>query len=114
MRKHGHMFVGVIFFVLVILAFDHFNIMPPYWILPLYFFITIMGSRMPDWIEPSSRGGYRHRGFFHSRVMLVCLLVVGVVSYFYAQDPWYHAPFFFVLGYISHLLADSTSKMGLP
>ena len=114
MRKHGHMFVGIVFFVLVILTFDQFGIMIPYWILPVYLFFTIMGSRMPDWIEPSSRGGYKHRGFFHSRVMLVCLMVAIVISYVYAQDPWYYFPFFFIQGYISHLLADSMSKMGLP
>ena len=114
MRKHGHVFIGVIFFILAILVFNHFNVGFQYWILPIYLFFTITGSRMPDWIEPSSRGGYRHRGLFHSRVMLFCLLVGIMVSYLYARDPWFYSPLFFILGYISHLLADSTSKMGLP
>nr|WP_321352690.1 metal-dependent hydrolase [uncultured Methanoregula sp.] len=76
-------------------------------------FLAISGATIPDLLEPARH--WTHRGFFHSRRMLsftgwLFLATAGIglflpLSYYISS---------FLTGYISHLLADSTTKSGLP
>jgi len=88
----------------------------------IYFmFPMIITTFLPDILEPPV--DYAHRGFFHSKGMLRFLtiyvlmgslivlsisFVLGFVFHFF-----YYA-FFGAFGYISHLLGDATTSMGLP
>jgi membrane-bound metal-dependent hydrolase YbcI (DUF457 family) len=75
--------------------------------------MLFIGAIIPDIIEPPIN--YKHRKFFHSRYVLN-LFAIGtgisfIITLFWFPFSWI---FYFALGYLSHLLADSTSKMGLP
>lgn len=72
-----------------------------------------IGGVLPDWIEPAHH--YTHRKFFHSKRLLkwlyYSLIPLLILSYFWNDGFWL---FFTIVGYISHLLADSTTTRGLP
>ena len=83
-------------------------------------FAVITGSLMPDILEaPTS---WRHRGIFHSKRALKCMVGVFVITAAIGVLPSPLLPHAsvtygvscFALGYLFHLLADSTTKRGLP
>ena len=85
------------------------------WFDYIYYLVPmVLVSSLPDVIEPAKH--YTHRKFFHSKRVLVFLSKYVLPSFFilgiFWRDSFYL--FFGVLGYIVHLLADSTTKMGLP
>ena len=75
----------------------------------IYAFIAaISGSIIPDILEPPTN--WAHRGLFHSKRILK---ITGTVFLLTALMKLYIVSSFF-LGYASHLLADATTKAGLP
>jgi len=72
-----------------------------------------LGSVAPDILEPARLWNHRHT--FHSRRTLKVILWVFAIT---ALIGVFSALFFYVsaffLGYLLHLLADSTTKAGLP
>ena len=79
-----------------------------------YLIGMFVGAVIPDILDPPT--DYTHRKFFHSKRVLKFLstwglgitFILGLVSYGFF---WI---FFGNIGYISHLLLDSTTPMGLP
>jgi len=78
-----------------------------------------MGSLAPDCFEPASY--WTHRGFFHSQKLLKILFIaVAIIGFleiiFYSIFKLQFFVFIgsFLVGYILHLLLDSTTKMSLP
>jgi len=80
-----------------------------YYLFPMY--IT---SILPDILEPAT--DYRHRKFFHSKRVLKFLYkyVLGITFLLALIFNFFFYIFFGTLGYILHLLLDSTTPMGLP
>jgi inner membrane protein len=86
--------------------------------IPIILLLTIIGSALPDIIEPS-RNKF-HRKFFHSVLMLTIIFVFLIMTYKEHimsgnfDNPILACYFFVGCGYASHLLVDSTSRNGLP
>jgi membrane-bound metal-dependent hydrolase YbcI (DUF457 family) len=76
-------------------------------------FLTVLGSVIPDKLEPATH--WRHRGKFHSKKTLrlaeKILAITAIIALF---TPIFYYISRFFLGYVFHLLADSTTKVGLP
>ena len=79
----------------------------------IFTFGALVRSVFPDILEPAT--SYMHRSFFHSQpILLICIVFLIV---FVGMSQFYPVLFFvafFVWGYLSHLLADATTPMGLP
>ncbi|MBW2972622.1 metal-dependent hydrolase [Candidatus Woesearchaeota archaeon] len=83
----------------------------------LFAFIILIGAAFPDIDHPKSRLGqmawplswfFEHRGFFHSFIataLLTCLLFLVSGSMLYSIA--------FLLGYASHIFADSLTTSGI-
>jgi membrane-bound metal-dependent hydrolase YbcI (DUF457 family) len=110
MRRDEHLGVTFILAIPIAAIFYLFGIIDYIYLIIPMFFTTML----PDILEPANH--YTHRKFFHSKRVLMFLskfciipfLILGFFSHFFFYI------LFGVLGYISHLLADSTTKMGLP
>ena len=118
MDRKGHLFIGIVAF----LAFQ--------WLLgsagaaardpwPVGIICTLAGSVFPDAIEPAYSS--RHRGIFHSRgtlmlasALFIALGLASAVSLPGGKIPLAYPASCFLLGYLSHLLADATTPAGLP
>lgn len=86
-------------------------------ILPVALVSSIIGSVLPDIIEPPRNR--RHRKFFHSLVFLVLLLVFLHNTYSLLltgglADEVTFGLFFAGAGYASHLVLDAFTPSGLP
>ena len=84
-----------------------------------YAFALVIGSILPDIFEPAYH--YTHRNFFHSKRMLKYALLTIIalpIGFLLSRINLSSGLFFFIgylaLGYVLHLLADSTTPMGLP
>jgi Predicted membrane-bound metal-dependent hydrolase (DUF457). len=76
-------------------------------------FAAALGSVLPDQIEPATH--WTHRAKFHSKKALkFTIQIFGITAFIglFSSIFFYIASFF--LGYLLHLLVDSTTKMGLP
>jgi membrane-bound metal-dependent hydrolase YbcI (DUF457 family) len=80
---------------------------------------VVLGSILPDFLEPSTN--WMHRGKYHSKRALkfngkifAITALIGLLSYFFYIFSVSYILSNFFLGYTSHLLADSTTTMGLP
>ena len=78
----------------------------------LFVGLTILGSFSPDLIEPSH--DENNRKFFHSVVLLGILVILLIWLNFGVQSMQIYLSSGFIIGYISHLLLDATSNIGLP
>jgi hypothetical protein len=121
MNRGEHIFIGiVIFFVYNFLNNSIINgILQPIfsisvtgnWLIGVI--LAVMGSVVPDFIEPASH--WTHRGVFHSKKMLqystLFFLITGMIGLFSVIFYYFSC---LALGYMFHLIADSTTKMGLP
>jgi membrane-bound metal-dependent hydrolase YbcI (DUF457 family) len=98
---------GIAIGIAILIYFIYSN-----WIQPSILMLFI-GAIIPDIIEPPI--DYKHRNFFHSKYLLNFVAIGTSVSFIIAIL-WFPFSwvFYFCLGYLSHLLADSTTKMGLP
>jgi len=77
---------------------------------------TVFGAMLPDLIERPT--GPDHRKFFHSWFMLSMFFIASFVTCFvlipsYNTSIFPYPIFAFLLGYLSHLLLDATTKKGL-
>ena len=115
-RRELHLVIGLFIAILFSYLFSLFyggemNV----GILSVWIIASIIGSVLPDIIEPGGRGKWNHRKFFHSKKLLKIIGILLILTFSLIILQWYPANslFFFFLGYASHLLADSTSKMDL-
>lgn len=119
MRKGAHLIIGVLAFLgyayLLGLLRETTNVL-----FLLGLFAVVTGSIMPDILEaPTS---WRHRGIFHSKQALKCMVgtfgitaAIGLLpSPLIPHASIVYGLSCFALGYLFHLLADSTTKRGLP
>ena len=115
MNNDEHIFIGllisVITGILISRSITGFNLV--YILIHIGF--GIGGAILPDVIEPPSSAW--HRRFFHSKLLLSILLILGllVVSYAHtSSNSFLGAISGIIVGYTSHLVADATTSMGLP
>jgi len=74
---------------------------------------SILGSILPDFIEPST--DFKHRGFAHSkRVLRKFTLFLLLISLAAVILPLFLTISSALLGYSLHLVADSTTTVGIP
>lgn len=110
MNRDAHIGIAILLailfsFILVKLGLENFM----YYLFPMYF-----TSILPDVLEPAT--DYTHRQFFHSKRVLKFLLnyALTITFIFALIFHWGFYIFFGIVGYILHLLLDSTTSMGLP
>ena len=100
------LFIAGIFFYLI-KQFDFFveNI---HYTIPIF-----IGVVFPDILEPPIH--WTHRKKFHSKrcLKIISLFLIGLASMSLIFN-WFIYIFFFIVGYIIHLLGDSTTPVGLP
>ncbi len=110
MRKDEHIGLTILLAIPITTLFYFIGLIEYlYFILPM--FLTTM---LPDILEPATN--YKHRGFFHSKTTLKFLSVYCLAPLFilgFAFNFLFYL-FFGIIGYISHLLGDWTTPMGLP
>ena len=77
-------------------------------------FSSFFGGTLPDILDPPFTS--RHRFFAHSKLLLYILVIIWAVTLFILltnRNLWIWLVYFFLLGYISHLLLDSLTPAGL-
>jgi membrane-bound metal-dependent hydrolase YbcI (DUF457 family) len=118
MNRQAHLVIGIILFVVYGYLAGSFHGPSGE---PLAFGIVAVaaGSLFPDLLEPATSA--RHRGIFHSRRALKSVTVIFLLTaipVLFAPDisrfPLVFSASCFFLGYSAHLLADSTTRAGLP
>lgn len=129
MRRDSHVFIGLVgtFFIAFLLAALQSFSLDIFIIFGLGIEViiaiaiaSIIGSMLPDVIEPSLH--WTHRKEFHSNnarhimgVLSLFLFVAMFLQVIFGLGVNYSfAIFAFVFSYFLHLVADSTTKMGLP
>jgi membrane-bound metal-dependent hydrolase YbcI (DUF457 family) len=119
MRKGVHLIIGVMaFFVYAYLINGIHVITAGFFILGL--FAVAASSAMPDILEAPTSS--RHRRIFHSKRALKCTAImfgITVAIELLSSLPTLSKALTFgfscfALGYFFHLLADSTTRRGLP
>ncbi|MFA4877491.1 MAG: metal-dependent hydrolase [Methanoregula sp.] len=118
MNRKAHLVIGALLFLSYVYVTGFFHGTS----LELFVFGIVavaLGSLFPDIIEPAT--GSHHRGICHSRRVLKFLLILFLLSalavLFAKSSPRYPLVFSascFFLGYASHLIADATTRAGLP
>jgi len=111
---HTHVLIGIVVFMIFKDFFSGGNEI-------IFFIMVLLGSVLPDIDERRSRinrwsGIFgiiiaffaKHRGFFHSLLFYIILLIV--ISIYWSN---YYAWGLF-LGYFAHLLGDGITRMGVP
>jgi inner membrane protein len=112
MLFHTHIMFGVVSFILLSPLFSGGNEV-------LFLVFVLLGSVLPDIDDGHSKikkasgviGSiisfiFKHRGIFHSLVMVIALFIVlSMWSTYYA--------FGLCIGYLSHLLSDALTPMGV-
>jgi len=112
LNREKHIVFGLIGFVAYVILLQNIR---PFEIDILVFggVASILGSIIPDLIEPA--GDFRHRGFAHSKRVLsrftIILLITSLISLFIPVLLVISAG---LIGYILHLLADSTTRTNIP
>lgn len=109
-QTHASIAFILIFLVLLIFGTKYYN-----WVFMTGWFLFLLGSLAPDYIEPSYQ--FTHRSFFHSQKILKILSIstaIIIVLWLIFKNQYILFVCSFLLGYIGHLLLDSTTKMGLP
>ena len=112
MLFHTHLMFGVVTFILLSPVFSGGNEI-------IFLGLVLLGSILPDIDDGKSKikkasgvlGSiisfiFKHRGIFHSLVMVIALFVaLSLWSTYYA--------FGLCIGYLSHLLSDALTPMGV-
>lgn len=82
------------------------------------FFIFIgssfLGATLPDILDPPFSS--RHRAFAHSKILLYLFMILWVLSLYIiltTQTLSMWSVYFFLSGYVSHLVLDSMTPAGL-
>jgi len=117
-RQRLHIKVGVLFFLFVMYDVNSKGIDVNFIFIPIILLLTIIGSILPDVIEPSKNKF--HRKFFHSVLLLMIIFVFIIMTYKKLiisgnfDNPILACYFFIGCGYVSHLVMDSITRNGLP
>ncbi len=109
MNKEEHFTLAIILVIAIYFILNYLNLLNYF----PYAGVLLIGSVLPDIIEPAKH--YTHRNYFHSKRFLKILyysLIPTLLLGVFIHGILYL--FFLVIGYISHLWLDSTTKMGLP
>jgi len=111
MNKNQHIVFGILSFLPYYLVFNSIHEIENQVI--LYSILSVLiGSIIPDIIEPATN--WKHRGYGHSKRILIrlaqFLLLFSFIAIFFQYVLIVSS---FLLGYLIHLLADSTTKIGL-
>jgi hypothetical protein len=114
--RHTHVIVSLIFILFIwFIAGSRFLSVFTGWTFLYSWFLFFIGSLAPDYIEPAYN--FKHRSFFHSwkllKIISISAVVMFIIWLIFKLPPFLYV-FAFLLGYIGHLLLDSTTKMGLP
>jgi membrane-bound metal-dependent hydrolase YbcI (DUF457 family) len=78
----------------------------------LFIGLILFGSVLPNLIEP--RHSKNHRDFYHSWLILGFVVIFLILLNIGNQTMVTYLISGFLLGYLTHLLLDATSKQGLP
>ena len=109
MNKEEHYTIAFILVIIFYFILNYFHLLNYFG----YSVALLFGSVLPDMIEPAKN--YTHRNYFHSKrilkIMYYLIIPTLIIGFFIN---WIFYVFFLVIGYISHLGLDSTTKMGLP
>lgn len=118
MRKEAHLLIGCGLFCVYsipVLILTPINLSMAFW----PFVVAAFGSIIPDIIEPAYH--WDHRRFFHGtailRLFTIIALITGMIAFLTIINGIFYYSYFvsgFFLGYASHLIADSTTKMSIP
>ena len=119
MRGEQHAIIGALGTYLVMFVLGGFQFMPATDVFIYAIAAAVLGSLLPDILEPAKH--WTHRKNLHSYDTMVLLgkatgiifiptAILSVVFGFNYLIPVFAVPF----GYFLHLVADSTTKMGLP
>ena len=112
MNKDEHIIIG--FFIGILGGVLGSNFTENFNFIFFLFFVglTIFASIIPDLFESPTRRN--HRKFFHSFIALGVLIILLLWVNIGNQSMLTYLSTSFFLGYLSHLLFDITSKVGLP
>lgn len=118
MDRHEHVTIGILAFIVCsIPLYLIIDKIPSGFIFGLL--AVAVGSITPDVLEPAT--SWKHRGKCHSKRALKYILelsivavILGYIFIILANSPIFYIISGFFLGYSLHLLADSTTPMGLP
>lgn len=120
-RRLTHIVGGIVLTIpLVGLSYwgfsEEFDYLQLTFILLISFISAFIGSILPDIIEKPTNPD--HRKFFHSWFILSIFFIASFVFCFvliplYDTKSYIYIIFAFLLGYLSHLLLDATTKKGL-
>ena len=107
MKKEQHLiFASVTGYILVeLLSFLGVSVIDSLVTRVLCAVLAMVGALIPDRIE---KPRYHHRKFFHSKLFLLCLVLL---VYTFRDYVLFVA---LLCGYISHLILDWSTKRGLP
>lgn len=109
MNTKEHFTLAIILLIVIYFILNWLNLLNYF----SYASVLIIGSVLPDIIEPAK--DYTHRNYFHSKrflkILYYSLIPTFLMGIFFNKVLYI---FFLILGYISHLWLDSTTKMGLP
>lgn len=118
MRREEHLLIGVVLFgvfSIPVLILTPITLGMAFWA----FIIAALGSIIPDIIEPAYH--WQHRSYFHGtailRLCVIIFIITGLITFLTIINGLFYYSYLisgFFLGYASHLLADSTTKMGIP
>jgi len=104
MTKAGHVVVG--FSVALLLELD-----------PVF---AVLGAILPDkdlmWEKPVGKRTLwnAHRGFTHHVYLIPALLLTAALGIFTLEFPYSYILASFCAGYVSHILADAFTPLGVP
>jgi membrane-bound metal-dependent hydrolase YbcI (DUF457 family) len=77
-----------------------------------YIGLAVVAAILPDVLEPAL--DWQHRRYFHSWNFCGIMAGAALIGLVIGWHTGYFFLFFFALGYVSHLLGDATTKVGLP
>ena len=112
MNRDQHIAIGLVAFAVYVILL---NYLKPVQLDSVVYggIAAVVSSVLPDWIEPAR--SWKHRAFGHSkrvlRWSLMLFLLSTILTLLYPYGLVISGA---LLGYASHLLADSTTPVGLP
>lgn len=117
MNKQEHLAIGIIAFFLYYFIISFIKSSNNF--IAYAFIAIILGSIIPDVLEPPT--SWMHRASGHSKRALkltakifAVTAIIGLFAFFFYLFSIFYVISNFFLGYALHLLADSTTKVGLP
>lgn len=110
LNRKEHLYGALFFYIMSVgIIFLVTDIQIPFIEYIYGFFAALICGMLPDIIEPATHGN--HRGAFHSIwALLISGLTILAAIYLLVN----YLLFFCCIGYVSHLLLDSTTPRGLP